>query len=533
MARAERGESEVRAELGGPQDIGQMALAFNRMIAALEERKQEIGRHRDHLEELVRERTAELSVAKERAEVANQAKSAFLARMSHELRTPLNAIMGYAQILKMDKGLSERQAVGLGTIQTSGEHLLTLIIDILDVSRIEAGKSELYPGVVNPPLFLRGIADIIRIKAEEKSLLFAFDAPTDLPRAIQVDEKRLRQVLLNLLGNAVKFTDRGEVRLGVSRLPAGDGEVRLRFEVQDSGIGIGTDQLESIFQPFEQVGDVHRRFGGSGLGLSISRQWVRLMGSDIHVRSEPDRGSLFWFELTVPSLEPGIVAPIERPNVIGYSGPRHSILIVDDVVGNRAMLADLLGPLGFEVQHAGNGVEALERMHESPADLVLMDTVMAGMDGLECTRRMRQNTAWKQLPIIAVSANASNNDRAQCLTAGATAFLPKPIDKELLLAQIAMHLQLSWLENDPDAPSPARDAAPVALVAPPAHELEILHRMAMAGNMRSIREQAQRLAALDPRYRVFAERLQELAGAYQSKAILGLVKEHLAKAGAA
>ena len=307
------------------------------------------------------------------------------------------------------------------------------------MSRIEAGKTELYPGVVNPPLFLRGITDIIRIKAEEKSLLFSFDAPTNLPRAIHVDEKRLRQVLLNLLGNAVKFTDRGQVRLGVSRLSAADGEVRLRFEVQDSGIGVGVDQFESIFQPFEQVGDVHRRFGGSGLGLA------------------------------------------------GYRGPRRTVLIVDDVVGNRAMLADLLAPVGFEVQHASNGVEALQRMHEAPADLVLMDTVMAGMDGLECTRRIRRNTAWKQLP----------------------------------------------LEEGLSAPSPVGDEAPGTLVAPPAQELEILHRMAMAGNMRSIREQAQHLAALDQRYRPFAERLQELAGAYQSKAILGLVKEHLAKAGAA
>ena len=536
MARAERGDANVRAEVSGPKDISVMAQAFNRMIAVLQEREEELGRHRDNLENLVRERTVELRVAKERAEVANQAKSGFLARMSHELRTPLNAIMGYAQILKMDRGLSERQALGLNTIQTSGEHLLTLIIDILDVSRIEAGKTELFPGAVNPPTFLGGIADIVRIKAEEKSLLFSFEASPELPRAIQVDEKRLRQVLLNLLGNAVKFTDRGRVSMSVRRMSASDANVRLRFEVRDTGVGIAADQLDSIFQPFEQGGVVHRRLGGSGLGLAISRQWVRLMGSDIHVESTPGVGSLFWFELIAPSLDAAVEALPAAPRISGYAGPRRKILVVDDVVGNRAMLVDMLTPLGFDVQQAGNGAEALQRLHESSADLVLLDTVMAVMDGLETTRRLRESTAWKQLPVIAVSANASNRDRGECLAAGASAFLSKPIDKEALLEQLRLHLQLTWIiDSDSDASTAAsaqrdRGIEP-ALVAPPAQELEALHRIALSGNMRSIREQATRLAALDPRLRPFADKLHELAGAYQSKAILGWVKEHLDKAG--
>jgi signal transduction histidine kinase len=323
----------------------QFLLGISRDITEQRLAEEELRRYREHLEDMIRERTAELAVAKEHADAANQAKSDFLAHMSHELRTPLNGILGYAQILKRDKRLDQRQVDGITVIQRSSEHLLAIINDILDMAKIEAGRAELNLSDISLDRFIDFIAETIRVKATEKGLAFACEMAPDLPAGVRVDEKRLRQVLLNLLSNAIKFTEEGSVRLRVGYLPP----ARLRFEVQDTGIGIDEARLEAIFQPFEQVSDARHRVGGTGLGLAISRQLVRLMGGEFRVESRRGAGSAFSFELNVPVVAPQAVVVPSEWAVSGYKGPRKTILVVDDIAAKRAVAVDMLGQLGFDV----------------------------------------------------------------------------------------------------------------------------------------------------------------------------------------
>jgi PAS domain S-box-containing protein len=460
-------------------------------------------------------------------------RSEFLAQMSHELRTPLNAILGYAEILRRDtQQLTKRQASGLATIQASGQHLLTLINDILDLARVEAGKLELYPTDIDLAVFLRVVGDIIRVKAEEKNLLFNFWASPDLPTSVKADDKRVRQVLLNLLGNAVKFTDSGEIVLRVERaasLPpemGGESMARLRFEVQDSGIGMSDDQLARLFQPFEQVGDAKRREGGTGLGLAISQQLVRLMGGSIQVKSEPGRGSLFWFELDLPELKTAIAALPEHRPVIGYEGPRKKVLIVDDVPQNRAMLMDSLEPLGFEVHDAKNGQDCLDMLDDVRPDLIVMDVMMPVMDGREATSRIRATPEFAGIPVIMVTASAGPEDEAKGYAAGASAFLAKPIEHHILLKTIGDRLSLQWIAEE--APWKAVEEAEETMadfVIPPREEIEKLYRLAQLGNMQGIREWADDVRSQDSRYAPFAGKLKNLAERYQSKAISILVNQ--------
>ena len=453
-------------------------------------------------------------------------RSDFLARMSHELRTPLNAIIGYAQILQHQPALTDHRTRGLATILSSGEHLLALIDDILDLAQIDAGKLVLAPSLTRMSTQLESVTDIVRVKAEEKGIEFHYET-AGLPTIVMVDAKRLRQVLLNLLSNAVKFTDVGQVSLRVLRVPSIDDSgatVRLRFEVEDSGIGMSHEHIGRLFQPFEQLAEAPRRDSGSGLGLAISQQLVALMGGEIEVQSQLGQGSLFKFDLEVPvASKPAADAPPQK-RIINYEGPRRSILLADDVDSNRAVLMDMLIPLGFDVFAASDGRRALLEAERLKPDLIVMDVMMPVMDGLEVMRRLRLTPGLDAIPIIAVSASAESDDITRARDAGANAMAPKPLQRASFLELIGQQLRLKWIVEDATPTAMAEEG----LIAPPQPEIDVLHQLALEGHLTEIGRRAHRLASLDVRYTAFATQLKKMANAYQSKAVLSFLSRYRA-----
>ncbi len=447
------------------------------------------------------------------------ARSEFLAQMSHELRTPLNGILGFAQLLLHDKRLGGKKQHQINLIRQSGEHLLTLINDILDFIRSDAGRLELYPVAVSSCRLLQTIADIMQVKADKKGVEFVTAFDPNLPATLLVDEKRLRQVLLNLLSNAVKFTETGG-RVTLRAKVAAPG--RVCFEVEDSGIGIDSNGLETIFQPFKQLGEPHYRFGGTGLGLPISRELVQLMGDDIQVASTPGKGSRFHFEIEAGSEMVPEQNDTARPAVTGYHGERRHLLVVDDLAENRAVATEMLGAFGFQISEACDGEEALQKSVALRPDLILMDVAMPGLDGLEATRRLHQMEGLERLPVIAVSASVSVEDQAACLESGADAFLPKPLNLEHTLEHIGQLLQLEW-QYESATTSPATSPSPLE---PDRNDLEMLHQLALMGDMRGIVEYTEILVETDPRYRPLCDQLRELASGYQSRAVLTLIRQY-------
>ncbi|MCB9003986.1 MAG: response regulator, partial [Ardenticatenaceae bacterium] len=441
-----------------------------------------------------------------------------------------------------DTNLTGRQKEALNIINQSGVHLLNLINDILDLSKIEASRMELYLTDINLPQFLHDIADIIQMRAQQKQIEFHYEPHPHLPTGIQADARRLRQILINLLDNAVKFTDQGSVTFHITSHPLTTTTIPtsvIRFSISDTGVGINHDKITTIFHPFEQVGDHRRRAEGTGLGLTISRRLVQMMNSTLVVESQPAKGSTFWFEATFPLAaisEQLNNAPTK--NIIGYTGILRRALIIDDQKNSLLVLSDMLENVGFETILAESGLEGLEKAQQVQPDLILLDIVMPGMDGLETARAIRQISTLKTTPLIAVSASTFDRDREDSLLAGCDAFLPKPLDETTLLNTLSSQLDLEWVEESegtavstPYLPlslsMTESNASPPKFDVPPQKEMNILLDLAMRGDMRSIRKRADYLSQLNQSYQPFATVLRQLAKGYEEQKILQLIQGYV------
>ena len=500
------------------------------LCAVLNENRQaqrKLKKVNEELEFRVEERTFQLGEAKIAADNANKAKSEFLTNMSHELRTPLNGILGYAQILKRSEAMTDRGSKGVDIIHQCASHLLTLINDVLDLSKIEARKMELYPVKFHFPSFLQGVVEICRIRAEQKGISFIYQPDSELPVGVKADEKRLRQVLINLLGNAIKFTDKGSVILKANLMDKDKNHnCKINFEIIDTGMGMNPEQLNKIFQPFEQVGDIKKQVEGTGLGLAISLKIISLMNSEIKVESEIDKGSNFWFELDLPYYDDWAETSCisSQETIIGYQGRKQKILVVDDKWENRSVVENLLQPIGFEVEEASNGKEGLEKAKEWQPDVVITDLAMPEMDGFELISNLR-NLLPEDIVIIASSASVFEAEQQKSLDIGANSFLSKPVQVESLLELLNKHLQLEWIyENNKLISANSLSSE----IIPPSDEiLRHLHSIAKKGDVYAIIDEANKLKDVDDNLTPFAQKIINLAENFQLKPLRQLIKEYL------
>ncbi len=493
--------------------------------------------------------TIELSRAEEAAESANQATSSFIADMSHKLRTPLNGILGFAQILQADEKLTKEQHRKIDKIYQSGEHLLTLLNDILNLSKIEANQFELELKKISFPLFIEKIISIIDVWAQQKNINFNYKALSPLPAVIRGDETRLRQVLLNLLGNAVKFTPKGSINFYVRKLADSQStednkNCQIRFQIEDTGIGISKEKNQEIFLPFHQLKNDDSLNEGSGLGLTISQRIVNIMGGEIQVESTPGKGSTFYFDLCFSETENTLVNTDINLEIqpIGIKGKHPKILVIDDNQTNRAVVVNYLEKLGFEVSEAFNSKRSLVKAQnlKPKPDLILLDLVMPVMDGFETTKALRNNPKFQDVPIIIISENAMFDAQLSSYPIGCNAFLSKPIDLKLLIKSISQFLEIEWIypqsTNLPLSTQHNHGKQMVTylnnhtdnfIVTPSVEQINQLLHLTQIGDIEAIIEQANYLQNSDTKYSSFTKKVCELAESFQQYKLINFLEDFL------
>lgn len=498
-----KGRYDYRIEVKGADEISELELAFNEM--AIQQGQQQA-----------------LRLEKESAETASRAKSEFLANMSHELRTPLNSILGYAQLLKRKRLPANKSDTALQTIEQSGRHLLSLINESLDLSKIEAGCLQLQPEAFDLRQMLDMIAETMGRAASDKGLALECEFCAQAAQWLVADEKRLYQVLMNLLNNAIKYTPSDTVEFSLEMIAD-----RYRFSITDTGIGIAQENLDHLFTPFQQFHTAQHKIEGTGLGLAISHKLVHLLGGQLQAESQPGAGSIFWFDLDLPAASLSGLAGTALPEdriITGLQGKKPTILIADDESNNRTLLADMLSPFGFSLHQAIDGQDCIDKTQSMKPDLILMDSKMPVLDGLEACRGIRNMDEHAHIRIIAISANIYKLHRQCCLESGADDFLGKPFQLEQLLLMIARLTGLDPVyESSEKEPASEKSRLDRPCIFPPLIYLNHLHSAAEQGDIDEVCKQTDELKQLDKSYHAFLIQIESLAHNFQINKILQLL----------
>ena len=464
------------------------------------------------------------------AEAANRAKSAFLANMSHEIRTPMTAILGFSQLMQRDPAATPQQRKHLDVINRSGEHLLTIINDILEISKIEAGRVTLNPTTFDLHALVNDLETMFRVHTDAKKLRLIVERSSELPRYVMADEAKVRQVLSNLLGNAVKFTETGGIALRIRTNPGETGGLRLVAEVEDTGQGISGKDIAGLFQRFEQTESGQKTRTGTGLGLAISRGFARLMGGDITVSSQAGKGSIFHVEIGLSAGDAAGVAKTgaDSRRVVGIEPgqPKYRVLIADDNKENRDLLAQTLGPVGFALRQAMDGAEAIREFQAWHPDLILMDLRMPVMDGREATRRIKSSPKGKDTAIIVLTASSFEDGRKDMVAIGADGYVRKPFRESELFETLARCRSIKYVYAEEAAGSSPKQSAATATSSAealshlPKSLVQDLRSAASGANLKSLLRLITQVETHDARA---AEELRELAAHYDYEGLLGVL----------